>query len=307
MSEATPVWAVAALPVALGLLTLGAAAFDGVLAGRRAGHAGVAGAAVGPLREAARLLVQSRRTTLASDGLLLRAGAVSLPVAALLAVVVVPLGDVAVADMTVGVVWFNAMEVVAWASVWLVGWGPNSVYGLVGGYRFIAQGLAYELPHMFALITVAVGAGSLQVSEVADAQAGSWFAVWMPVAFVVYLMSVLAMAFWGPFGQAVADDVAGGAVADLSGVDRLVFLSGRYALLVAGAAFAVPAFLGGGAGPLLPAGVWVSVKVVAVSGALVWAGRRLPLVRMDRFAQFAWVVLIPASLLQLLVVSIAVL
>ncbi|MEU5989601.1 hypothetical protein ABZ806_11530 [Spirillospora sp. NPDC047418] len=38
------------------------------------------------------------------------------------------------------------MEVVAWASVWLAGWGANSAYALAGGYRFLVQGLAYELP-----------------------------------------------------------------------------------------------------------------------------------------------------------------
>ncbi|HEX2314053.1 MAG TPA: NADH-quinone oxidoreductase subunit H [Thermomonospora sp.] len=307
MRETPPLWTLAALPVALVVLALAAASFDHVLAARQAGHGGLAHAAAGPLREAARLLVQSRRTTFASDRLLLRAGVVSLPVAASLAAVVVPLGDVAVADPLVGVVWFNAMEVVVWASVWLAGWGPDSAYALVGGYRFLAQGLAYELPHMFALITAAVGAGSLRVSEVAAAQDGLWFAVWMPVAFGVLLLSVLAMAFWGPFGQPVAADVSGGAMAELTGVDRLVFLAGRSALLVVGAAVAVALFLGGGAGPLLPPGAWMAAKVAVVLAVLVWAGRRLPPVRMDRFAQFAWVVLIPVSLLQLLVVSIVVL
>lgn len=46
-----------------------------------------------------------------------------------------------------------------------------------------------------------------------------------------------------------------------------LLLAGRYALLAAGAAFAVPLFLGGGAGPLLPAVLQqllvVSVVVVA--------------------------------------------
>lgn len=204
-------------------------------------------------------------------------------------------------------VWFNAMEVLVWGALWLAGWGANSVYGLVGGYRFVAQGLAYELPHMLALISAATGAGSLRVGEVVAAQSGLWFAVWMPVAFAVYLLSALAMAFWGPLGQPVDDDVAGGVQVELAGVDRLVFLAGRYVLLVVTAAFAVPLFLGGGAGPLLPGWLWSLLKTLAVLVALVWLRWRLPTVRMERFMELAWVVMIPTVLVQALVVAVVVL
>ncbi|WP_018653875.1 complex I subunit 1 family protein [Actinomadura flavalba] len=303
----TPVWTVVALPVALGVLTLLAASGNAVLGAAASGAPAPLRHWDDPLRAAARALVQQRRRTFAADRLLSRVGVVTLPVAALLAAVVLPLGTRAVADWSVGVVWFNAMEVATWAAVWLTGWGPNSAYALVGGYRYLAQGLAYELPHMFALITVALGAGSLNVTRVADAQDGLWFGVWMPVAFAVYLVSALAMAFWGPLAHPVADDVASGAAVELDGPDRLVFAVGRYALLVVAAAAAVPFFLGGGAGPWLPAPVWTLVKTLVVLGALLWAGHRLPVLRMDRFLEFAWIVLIPASLLQMLVVALVVL
>jgi len=198
------------------------------------------------------------------------------------------------------------MEVVAWASVWLVGWGTNSAFALVGGYRFLAQGLAYELPHMFALITAALAAHSLDLREIAAAQDGLWFGVWMPVAFATYLLSALAMAFWGPLGHPVGNDLAGGAMAELSGPDRLVFSAGRYGLLTVAAAIAVPLFLGGGAGPLLPGWLWSLVKTCAVLALLVWVRQRLPVLRMDRFMEVAWTVLIPAVLLQMLVVGIVV-
>lgn len=82
----------------------------------------------------------------------------------------------------------------------------------------------------------------------------------MPIAFVVYCLGVAAFSVWGPFTPALGADVAGGVTTELSGVDRLVFHAGRYALLVAGAAFAVPMFLGGGDGPLLPAWLWCCSK-----------------------------------------------
>ena len=70
---------------------------------------------------------------------------------------------------------------------------------------------------------------------------------------------------------------------------------------------AVPLFLGGGAGPLLPAWVWSAVKTLAVLAVLVWARRRLPTIRADRYAELAWVVLIPLTIVQALVVSLVVL
>jgi NADH-quinone oxidoreductase subunit H len=307
MVEQLPWWGGLLLPVILTALAVATASWDTVLHDRASGGPGLRAALTLPLREAGGLLVQQRRRTIAGDVFLGRGGALALLLAAVLASLVTPLGRWTVTDLPMGIVWFNAMEVVAWAAVWLVGWGANSAYGLIGGYRFIAQGLAYELPHMFALITAALGAGSLRVADVVAAQSSVWFVVWMPVAFVVYLLSVLAMSFWGPFGQPVGVDAAGGAAAELSGVDRLVFTAGRWLLLTSGAAFAVPLFLGGGAGPVLPAWLWSLVKTLAVLTLLVWVKRRIPTLRMERYQEIAWIVLIPLTLLQALVVAVVVL
>ena len=302
-----PWWAIAVLPLVLGVALWFALALDGWLTQRAQGVAGFGAAVAGPLREGARLVVGQRRTMLAADSVLGRVGVAALPVAALLAATVLPLGERPVADLDVGVVWFNAMEVVTWAAVWMVGWGANSALGLVGAYRFVVQGLAYELPHMFALITAALAAESLRVTTIVEAQRELWFVVLMPAAFAAFLLSAAAMAFWGPFDAPVGRDVAGGAAVELSGVDRLLFTGGRWLLLVVAAAMAVPLFLGGGYGPLLPAWAWVAVKTAAVLALLVWLRHRFPVVRMDRFTEFSWVVLVPLTIAQALVVSIVVL
>jgi NADH-quinone oxidoreductase subunit H len=294
-------WWVLVVPVVLGLLAVlgvvGDTAIDARVAGRRMSAAVV----VAPLAEVPRLLVAARRTTPAADGLLWRSGVVAVPVAAVLSVLVVPFGTRVVADLDVGVVWFNAMEVLAWAALWLAGWGPNAVLSLVGGYRFVAQGLAYELPFMFALISAGAGARSLRVADIVAAQQHLWFVVWMPVAFLVYLAGVLAFSFLAPFDYPAGRDLAGGVLGEVSGPDRLLLRAGRWLLLAAGAAMAVPLFLGGGNGPLLPAWLWSVVKTLAVLAVLVYLRRRLPMVRADRYVELCWVVLIPATILQTLV------
>jgi NADH-quinone oxidoreductase subunit H len=300
VTAVAPGWALAAVTI-LGALVAAAAMLDGVLAARAGGRSG---GVARPLGEVARLMRQRRRTTVEADSLLWRIGGAGLLVTAALMVTVVPLGEWTIFDLDVGVMWFNAMDVMVWALVWLTGWGANSVHSLVGGYRFLAHGLGYELPLMFALVAPAIAAESLNVGRVAAAQDGLWFAVWMPVAFLVYLLGVAAFSVWGPFAPAIGTDIAGGARAELSGVDRLVFEAGRYALLAAGAAFAVPMFLGGGAGPFLPAWAWVLVKTLALLAVLVWLRRRLPALRPDKFMEVGWMVLLPAVLLQDLVVAV---
>ncbi|MDN5761587.1 MAG: NADH-quinone oxidoreductase subunit H [Microlunatus sp.] len=292
----------------MGLLALAAvmaASAHGVLAERASGGSAARGL-TRPFSEAARLLRQRRRATVAADRLLWRSGGAGLGVIPLLMVAVVPVGGTALFDSAVGVVWFNTADVIVWALVWLLGWGANSTYGLVGGYRFLAGALGYELPLMFALTAPAVAAASLRVSDVVAAQRDLWFVVWMPVAFVVMCLGIAGFSVWGPLSPGAATDLAGGVLAELSGPDRLLVQAGRYLLLAAGSAVAVCLFLGGGSGPLLPEGLWLLVKTVVLLGVLVVLRRRLPLLRPDRFLEIGWLILLPATLLQLLVVSVVV-
>ncbi len=300
--EVGAAWAPAAL-LLVASLAVGASMLDGALAAHSTGRPALSGLSA-PFGETARLLRQRRRVTVAADSVLWRFAGGGLLVAALLMVVVVPLGRFTLADLPVGIVWFNAMDVLVWAAVWLLGWGPNSAHALVGGYRFLALGLAYELPLMFALTAPAVAAGSLRVGEVAAAQDGWWYVAQMPVAFLVFCLGVVAFSVWGPFAAPAGTDLAGGVLTELSGVDRLLVQAGRYALLVAGSAFAVPLFLGGGAGPVLPGWAWVLVKTALLLAVLVVLRRRVPALRPDRFAEVGWLVLLPLTLLQVLVVAV---
>jgi len=280
--------------------TIVAVALDALLSARTAGRQLSLAAAAAPLAEVPRLLIKQPRATVAPDALLWRLGVVTVPAAGVLAAVVIPFGGVTASRMDVGVVWFNAMEVLTWAALWMAGWGPNSALSLVGGYRFVAQALAYELPLMFALIAVATGAQSLNVADIVAAQNHLWFVVWMPIAFMVYLASVYAFSFFGPFAYPSGADLAGGVVAELSGVDRLILEAGRWLLFTAGAGMAVPLFLGGGNGPLLPSWLWSALKTLVVVGIMVWGRHRLPTIRADRYLELAWVVLIPLTILQVL-------
>lgn len=302
VTQTAPGWA-ALVPLGLLALATVGAAVAGAAATRARGG-GVLVGVTSPFTETGRLLRQRRRLPVAADRVLWQVAIGGIPVVAVLMVVVVPIGPVVLADSPVGIVWFNAMDVMLWALWWLAGWGPNGAHPLIAGHRFLGLALAYELPLMFALTAPAVAAGSLRVADVAAAQQGLWFAVWMPVAFAVYLLSTLAFSSWGPFAVAAHADLAGGVLAETSGVDRWLVLAGRHLVLAAGALMAVPLFLGGGAGPLLGPVVWTVLKALAVLVLLELAAGRLPLVRPERFAELGWVVLLPVTVLQVLVVAV---
>lgn len=304
MPEGLAALAILLLPIGLVAVAAAGAGLSTALDARgRGARLGLGGAI---RSETARLMLQRRRTLPGADSLLWRIGGGGLAVVAVLMVAVIPFGGLVFVDLPVGVVWFNAMDVMLWALWWLLGWGANSTFALVGGYRFLAQALAYEIPLMFALSTPAVAAGSLRLTDIVSAQSELWFVVWMPAAFVVFVISIAAFSSWGPFATASAPDVAGGVLAELSGPDRLVVLAGRWMLLAAGAAFAVPMFLGGGAGPFLPEWLWVVVKTVLVLGVIIGARRLLPVIRPQQLVEVGWVVVLPLVLVQLLIVSILV-
>lgn len=298
-----PLWSVFGLiGILLALTTLAA-----VLATRISARPGAAPVGWGaPLRVGVRLLVQQRRTTIHPDALLWRIGGGALLVVAALMLVVVPLGHWVVSDLDIGIVWFNTMDITLWAVVWLAGWGANAHFAMVGAYRWLAQALAYGLPLMFAITAPALAAGSLRVTTVVAAQQHLWYVLLMPLDFGIFLIAVAGFSQWGPFGHPLGPDIGGGVLADVAGVDRLVVLVGRYALLAAGSAFAAAVFLGAGNGPLLPAWLWSVTKTLAVLVVVLAVRGRLSTLRMERFTEIGWLVLLPLSLLQLLEVALLV-
>src|SRR5690625_5844249 len=119
----------------------------------------------------------------------------------------------------------------------------------------------------------------------------------MPLAFVAFLASGAAFAFWGPFAAPVGTDIAGGLRSELSGPDRLLLDGGRAVFLGATAAMATALFLGGGAGPVLPDPAWYVLKTAVRMRVLVAAGRRRPVLGPDGIVEGGWMGLRPPTLL----------
>lgn len=279
------------------------AALDRMIATVVAGERVALGeAALGPLRSAAQMLLQQRRTTERPDGpgwavapaLFLALAAVSLAL--------VPVGpDLVLADPATGFVVFSAAITFVMIAIFLHGWSPNSPFAIHGAYRYGAIALSFQIPFLLAMLATALPAQSLSIVDIVRAQEPLWNVVREPLGLPLYLVVGVAVSFWGPLNLPDAPDLVGGTSVEDSGVGRLLWAVARAAMLVAVAAMGAAGFLGGWWGPELPGWLWMVLKTLAVLIAIVGAGHLLARVRIETFVVVAWAVLIPLALLNVFV------
>ncbi|MDP8975253.1 MAG: NADH-quinone oxidoreductase subunit H [Actinomycetota bacterium] len=277
--------------------------FDATLAGVLAGRGlRLRHALRQPVNDAALLLVTRASTTERPDAQAWALAPALLAAMAAAAVAMVPLArDVAVAHVADGIVLFGAAMAVVMVGVYLHGWSSNSPLPLVGGYRFIALALSYEMPLALVLIAAALPAESLSVGAIVESQHDLWNVVRQPLGLPLYLIAGMGLAFWGPLNAPDGGDLAGGTSVEVSGPSRLAWQLARRFVLVAVAAMGAAVFLGGWQGPLLPGGAWMALKTVALLAALAWLGQRVARIRLERFVVVAWALLIPLALVDVFV------
>jgi NADH-quinone oxidoreductase subunit H len=255
-----------------------------------------------PLQSAALALLQQRTTTERPDAALLAFAPAVLGALAAAALVVVPLGRVVgQREIASGIVYFGAAMAMVMVAVFLHGWSANSVFPLIGGYRFVAQALSYEMPLALVLIAAALPAQSLAVGDIVQSQSGMWNVIRQPLGLPLYLIAGLGLAFWGPLNTPDAADLIAGTTAESSGAPYLGWRAARAAVLLAVAAMGAAAFLGGWLGPVLPGAVWMVLKTLLLLIVMITAGHLLARVRLERFVLVAWVVLIPLALVDIFV------
>lgn len=257
-----------------------------------------------PGRSVALGLVQGRTTTERPDA---RAWALAPALylglaAAALAVVPLAPGRVA-ADVPGGLVLFGAAQALTVIPVFLNGWSSNSMFPLIGAFRFIAQALSYEMPNLLALLSVSVPASSLALGDIVASQQSLWNVVRIPLGLPLFLFAAAGLAFWGPVNLPDGPDLAGGTEAETSGPHLLVWNLGRAAMLVATAAMGAAAFLGGWLGPGLPGWAWMVLKSAVLLVLLVASRHLAARVRPERYVVVSWAVLIPLALLNVIIAA----
>jgi NADH-quinone oxidoreductase subunit H len=240
---------------------------------------------------------------------------------ALAAWAVIPLnedsfGRWVISDLNVGILYILAISSLGVYGIIMGGWASNSKYPLMGALRSAAQMVSYEVSIGFVIITVLLCVGSLNMSDIVNAQKGpfglfNWF--WLPLfpMFVVFFISGLAETNRPPFDLVEAEsELVAGFMVEYSSTPYLLFMLGEYVAITTICALTTILFLGGWLPPVdlppfnwVPGIFWFLAKTVLVFFMFAMVKAMVPRYRYDQLMRLGWKVFLPLSLAMVVVVA----
>ncbi len=212
-------------------------------------------------------------------------------------------------DLNVGVLYLVAIGSITTVSVVMAGWASNNKFALIGAFRVVAQLLSYEVPMILSIATVVLLAGTMSTMGIVEAQQVPFIFV-LPMAALAYFVAGSAEVGRAPFDLLEADsEIVAGYFIEYSGLKFGWFYIAEYGNLFAISAITATLFLGGWRGPFAHEApvlgpVYFILKTLLVVFLLMWIRGTWPRFRIDQMLAFAWKVLVPASLANLLWVAI---
>lgn len=286
---------IATLPALLVLAMAGA--FAVALLERAMAGQGLAVGAVS--RDIGATLRQPLAVPQTRDGWLFHLAPALLLLSAVLALAVVPWAPgFRGIDLETGAIAYNAFLAYITPAVFMAGWGGGRPEGTVGAFRFVGLMLAFEMPLVMAVVSAAAPAGSLRPSDIVEVQQVVPLALSQPLAFALFVPAIMALCFIRPFDLPQAgSELGGGTFQVYTGLDAGIIALAQRVLLLGAAGMTTALFLGGWQGPLLPPAIWMILKTGLVAALMLYAGRRLPRVEIDRVLPFAWKIAIPLAIL----------
>ena len=209
---------------------------------------------------------------------------------------------IAVVDLNIGLLFFLGMAALGVYSVVLGGWSSGSKYSLLGGLRATAQMLSYEVFMGLSLMGVVILAGSFNLGDIVEAQRKMWFCIPQFIGLVIFIIAGFAETHRLPFDLPEAEsELVAGYHSEYSGMKFGMFFVGEYLGITLISAMIVTLFFGGWLGPVLPPLVWFLLKTLVFVLGFILARASLPRPRYDQLMSYAWKVLLPLSLLNLVV------
>lgn len=226
-----------------------------------------------------------------------------LVVTVLMSFAVIPFAPgIVVSDLNVGLLFFLAMTALGVYSIALGGWSSNNKYSLLGAIRATAQMLSYEVFMGLSLMGVVILAGSFNLSKIVEAQKNLWFCIPQFPGLVIFIIAGVAETHRLPFDLPEAEsELIAGFHSEYSGMKFGLFFVGEYLGITLISAMTVVFFFGGWLGPVLPPILWFLIKTFVFICGFILLRASLPRPRYDQLMSFAWKILLPLALLNLMV------
>ncbi len=215
--------------------------------------------------------------------------------------------------LDIGILYVFAIGSLAVYGVVLAGWSANNKYSLLGSLRSSAQIISYEIPLGMSILGVVMLAGSLNPEQIIHQQInGTWNVFLMPLAFLLFLVSVFAECNRLPFDLPEAEqELVGGYHTEYSSLKLGMLLLAEYAHMITTSFLMSILFFGGWhlpgvtvVGDVSMLGVVLKIVVLAAKmfafiGLFLLVRWTIPRFRFDQLMTLAWKVMIPLALLNL--------
>jgi NADH-quinone oxidoreductase subunit H len=253
-------------------------------------------------------------------------------VSTFLLVAVVPFGpDAYFTNFDSGVFYMLAVSSISTLGILIAGWASANKYSLLGGLRAAGQLIAYELPMVLAVLGVVIQAETMNMQSIVVAQGDGeifgWSGLGNPyiltqfVGFAIFMIAVQAELTQTPFDMPIAEsELVSGYMTEYSGFRFLIFFIAEFATAGVFALIASVLFLGGWAVPFSWFG-WTTLnsvpdqmnvigplimftKMLLLTFLIMWIRFSYPRFREDQLQRFAWKVLIPVALLNIMVTAV---
>ncbi|MGE5513992.1 MAG: NADH-quinone oxidoreductase subunit NuoH [Bacteroidota bacterium] len=233
-------------------------------------------------------------------------------------------GKWVISDLNVGILYLFAISSLGVYGVIMGGWASNSKYPFLGALRSAAQMVSYEVSIGFVIITVLLCVGSLNMSDIVNAQKSGigtrlgmpnslldWH--WLPLLpmFVVFFISAMAETNRPPFDLVEAEsELVAGFMVEYSSTPYLLFMLGEYVAIVTMCALMTLLFLGGWLPPIdlppfnwVPGVFWFLIKLTFFFFMIAMVKAMVPRYRYDQLMRLGWKVFLPLSLIMVVLVA----
>ena len=230
--------------------------------------------------------------------------------------------EVMLSNINAGLLYVLALTSFGVYGVIIAGWASNSKYAFMGAMRSAAQMVSYELAMGFALVVVLMVSGSLNLSEIVNAQGRGYFASkglnalswnWLPLApmLLVYFISGVAETNRAPFDVVEGEsEIVAGHMVEYSGMTFALFFMAEYMNMILISTLTAILFFGGWQAPidsaffnLLPPFGWLLLKVFLIVSMFLWIRATFPRYRYDQIMRLGWKVFIPLTLVWIAVIG----